>query len=152
MREARLEPYAPRSAGWDFISNSEIEPGWKAGAAENSLEVGTSPWRGQRGFGFGSTRRDAMSSDGRTEGSVELIAAIFRLAIADYLGQSYSHDACAPIRRTSCSFRPDAEAFLTGPWARYLADQVGLEGSAVWRHVRYLDGERNSAPPIAKSA
>jgi hypothetical protein len=80
--------------------------------------------------------------DGRTEGAIELIAAIFRLAVADYLGHSYSHDACAAIRSTSQRHRPDAQGFLSGPWARYLADQVGLEAPALWREVRRLDCSR----------
>lgn len=77
--------------------------------------------------------------DGRGEGAVELIVAIFRLAVADYLGHSYSHDGCAGTRRTNTRFRSDAVAFLSGPWAAFFADQVGLDSSAIWREVKCLE-------------
>jgi len=76
---------------------------------------------------------------GWTEGCIELIAAVFRLAVADYVGQSYSHDGCAPTRKASQRHRADASTFLTGAWARYLADQVGLEAGAIWRDAKRLD-------------
>jgi len=77
--------------------------------------------------------------DGRCEGSIELIVAVFRLAIADYLGHSYSHDGCAPIRRATSRNRSEATMFLTSPFAAYLADQIGLNASAIWREARRLD-------------
>jgi hypothetical protein len=59
--------------------------------------------------------------DGRPEGARELILAIFRLAVADFLGHSYSHDADAPVRIAANRFRSEAAIFLTGSWAAYLA-------------------------------
>lgn len=80
-----------------------------------------------------------LELDGRCEGAIELIVAIFRLAVADYLGHSYSHDGCAPTRRTKSRFRPHAAAFLSGPWAAFLADQIGLDSTAIWREVKRLE-------------
>jgi len=80
-----------------------------------------------------------MTLDGRCEGSIDLIVAVFRLAIADYLGHSYSHDGCAPIRRSTSSHRSEAVTFLTSPWAGYLADQIGLHAPAIWREARRLE-------------
>lgn len=77
--------------------------------------------------------------EGRSEGASELILAVFRLAVADYLGSSYSHDGCAPVRKASNRFKSDAAIFLTSIWAGYLADLGGFEASAVWREVCYLD-------------
>lgn len=77
--------------------------------------------------------------DGRGEGAIELIVAIFRLAVADYLGHSYSHDGCAPIRRTKSRFRSHAAAFLSGPWAAFFADQIGLDSKALLREVQRLE-------------
>jgi len=38
--------------------------------------------------------------DPRIEGARDLILAIFRLAVADYLGLAFSHDGPGPVRRT----------------------------------------------------
>ena len=76
--------------------------------------------------------------DGRTEGAVDLITSIFRLAVADYVGWSYAHDGCAPTRGVRPQHRAGAIDFLTGPWAKYYADLVGLDGSAIWREARRL--------------
>lgn len=78
--------------------------------------------------------------DGRCEGAIELVAAIFRLAIADYRGHSYSHDGVGPARKSTPRHRADAREFLGGPWCLYLADQIGLEGSAIWREARRRPG------------
>lgn len=72
------------------------------------------------------------------EGAKELILAIFRLAVADYMGHSYSHDLDAPIRTTSKAFSSEAETFLKSASASYFADLVGLEGPAIWREARRL--------------
>jgi hypothetical protein len=77
--------------------------------------------------------------DGQVEGAIELIVAVFRLAVADYFGHSYSFDICAPIRRTSNRHRSNAAEFLSGVQARYLADQIGLDASSIWREVRRLE-------------
>jgi len=76
--------------------------------------------------------------EGRTEGARELLLAAFRLAVADYLGHSYSHDMDAPIRTAGNRFRSEAATFLKSAWAAYLADLVGLEASAIWREARLL--------------
>ena len=77
-----------------------------------------------------------MILEGRTEGARELILAIFRLAVADYLGHSYSHDGNAPVRATRNRFRPEATTFLKSAGAAYLADLIGLESAAIWREAR----------------
>ena len=76
--------------------------------------------------------------DGRTEGARDLILAIFRIAVADYLGLSYGHDGPAPTRRIYPRFRSNAMIFLTGPWANYLADLIGISAEATWREARSL--------------
>jgi hypothetical protein len=87
------------------------------------------------------------------EGARDLILAIFRLAVADYLGLAFSHDGPGPVRRTRRSqFSGQAGLFLAGAWAAYLADLVGLDGSAIWREARKLgesDCDRVSRPAIA---
>ena len=44
--------------------------------------------------------------DGRAEGARDLVLAIFRLAVCDYLGLSYGHDG--PDRPRPCLVRQDA--------------------------------------------
>ena len=79
-----------------------------------------------------------MTREGRTEGARELILAIFRLGVADYLGQSYSHDGDAPARYAGTRYRPGAAAFLASTWAEWLADLINLDSNAVWREARLL--------------
>ena len=81
--------------------------------------------------------------EGRNEGAREVILAIFRLAVADYLGHSFSHDGDTPIRRTRNRGRSEAANFLAGRWAAFLADLIGLESDVVWREAR-LRGERST--------
>lgn len=88
-----------------------------------------------------------MTQEGRSEGARDLIVATFRLAVADYLGHSYSHDADAPTRMTSYRSRSEARTFLNGAWAAYLADLVGIEASAVWREARLLDDSATAGLP-----
>ena len=76
--------------------------------------------------------------DGPTEGARDLILAIFRLAVADYVGLSYGHDGPAPARRIDPRFRSGAMSFLTSPWANYLADLIGISAEATWREARSL--------------
>ena len=80
-----------------------------------------------------------MTLEGQSEGARELMLAVFRLAVADYLGHSYSHDMDAPTRAAGNRFRSEAATFLKSAWAAYLADLIGLEASAVWREARLLD-------------
>jgi hypothetical protein len=79
-----------------------------------------------------------VTLEGQTEGARELILAIFRLGVADYLGHSYSHDGNAPARATGNRFRSEAATFLQSAWAAYLADLIGLESGAIWREARLL--------------
>jgi hypothetical protein len=73
------------------------------------------------------------------EGERDLILAIFRLAVADYLGLAFSHDGLGPVRRTRrAGYAGQAGLFLASVWARYLADLIGLEASAIWREARKL--------------
>jgi len=77
--------------------------------------------------------------DPRIEGARDLILATFRLAVADYLGLAFSHDGLGPVRRTRrAQYIEQAGLFLAGAWAAYLADLVGLDGSAIWREARNL--------------
>jgi hypothetical protein len=70
--------------------------------------------------------------DRRTEGSRELIVAVFRMAVTDYIGVSYGHDAPGRLRLVDPCHRSDAAMFLTSDWARTLADQVGLSAADIW--------------------
>jgi hypothetical protein len=80
--------------------------------------------------------------DPRIEGARDLILAVFRLAVADYLGLAYSHDGPGPARRTRrAPYAGQAGLFLASAWARYLADLIGLEASAIWREARKLAAE-----------
>lgn len=138
MCEARLELDSLGKSSGNLISNPQVLVAREGGETENCMETGPSScwWRCRFGAGSSSRRR---VMEGRTEGAIELIAAIFRLAVTDYLGQSYSFDDWTPSRRVTSRHRSEAALFLCGPWARYLADLIGLEASAVWREVRRLD-------------
>jgi len=52
-----------------------------------------------------------MIEDGRAVGTRDLVVAIFRLAVADYLGVWYGHDAPAPLKHTNGQFRSEAADF-----------------------------------------
>jgi len=77
-----------------------------------------------------------MTMDGRDEGGRELILAVFRLAVADYLGRSYNHDGVVPERAGPTRGRSNAEKFLRSRWADYLADLVGIQPGKVWTETR----------------
>jgi hypothetical protein len=76
--------------------------------------------------------------DGRAIGARDLILAVFRLAVADYLGMWYGHDEPAPVKRTKGGFHSEAEGFLRSSWATYLGDLVGIQANAVWRDTQRL--------------
>jgi hypothetical protein len=76
--------------------------------------------------------------DGRAIGARDLILAVFRLAVADYLGVWYGHDEPAPVKRTKGTFRSHAEEFLLSSWAVYLGDLVGIQAKAIWRDTERL--------------
>ena len=66
-------------------------------------------------------------------GAQDLILAVFRLAVADYLGIWYGHDGPGrPAKRTKAPFRHDADMFLRSPWADDLGDLAGLSANAIW--------------------
>jgi hypothetical protein len=94
-----------------------------------------------------------LNVDPRAEGARDLILAIFRLAVADYLGLAFSHDGLGPVRRTRrAPYAGQARLFLASAWAAYLADLIGLNGSAIWREARQLGenhSDRVSRPAIA---
>jgi hypothetical protein len=80
--------------------------------------------------------------DPRSVGARDLILAVFRLAVADYLGIAFNHDSAGPVRRTRhASYVGPAGLFLAGAWSCYLADLVGLEGLAISREARKLADE-----------
>jgi hypothetical protein len=76
--------------------------------------------------------------DGRAIGTRDLILAVFRLAVADYLGVWYGHDEPALVKRTKGGFHSEAEEFLRSSWAAYLADLVGIQANAIWRDTERL--------------
>jgi hypothetical protein len=90
--------------------------------------------------------------EGRVEGAKELIVAIFRLAVADYLGHSYSHDMDAPVRATSNAFSSEAATFLKSADASYFADLVGLDGLAIWSEARRLRESSAEVPEHGAAA
>jgi hypothetical protein len=90
--------------------------------------------------------------DGRAEGARDLVLAIFRLAVCDYLGQSYGHDG--PDRPRPCQTRRDAAEtglFLTSAWAMHLASMAGFHSELVWREARLTKKAMSSDQP-ARSA
>jgi len=76
--------------------------------------------------------------EGRSIGTRDLILAIFRLAVADYLSVWYGHDEPAPTKRGNDRFQPDAAEFLRSQLAEYLADAAGLSARAIWLEAQRL--------------
>ena len=75
--------------------------------------------------------------DDRAEAARELVLAIFRLAVCDYLGLSYGHDGPDRLRLCGPSSRAvEAGRFLTSSWATHLAELAGFRSELVWREVR----------------
>jgi hypothetical protein len=95
-----------------------------------------------RAAGVAGLAGGKLSMDPRIEGARDLVLAIFRLAVADYLGLAFSHDGLGPVRRTHrAPHVGQAGLFLANAWSRYLADLIGLEASAIWREARKLAAE-----------
>jgi hypothetical protein len=91
-----------------------------------------------------------MNADGRAEGARTLILAVFRLAVADYLGVSYGHDGHVRRRRVSPVHRDDAAVFLESEWAGYMADLIGLSSAVIWSQSRrQLDRDSGRRLPTA---
>ena len=88
--------------------------------------------------------------DGRAEGARDLVLAIFRLAVCDYLGLSFGHDG--PDRPRLCRTQPDTAGpalFLTGAWAWHLASLAGFHSELVWREARLTKKAMTSGPPVS---
>src|SRR5215470_5347865 len=68
--------------------------------------------------------------NGQAEGARDLIVAVFRLAVADYMGLSYGHDGPGRSRSIRLPFRSDAAAFLASEWATMLAEKIGMSAPA----------------------
>ncbi|HEV2035108.1 MAG TPA: hypothetical protein VGU71_13080 [Candidatus Dormibacteraeota bacterium] len=64
----------------------------------------------------------------------ELVLAVFRLAVADYVGVAYGHDEPGPDKRTRVNpkVQSDAAKFLTSPWATHLGELAGFSAHVVW--------------------
>jgi len=88
-----------------------------------------------------------VTADGRTEGARELILALFRLAVADYLGVSYGHDEADRQRRVRTRHRTDAATFLESRWAAHLADLVGLSSTVIWSRARRIQPGQGRCGP-----
>ncbi len=84
-----------------------------------------------------------MNTEGRAEGARELILAIFRLAVADYLGVSYDYDEPVRQRCVRSVYTEDAEAFLQSLRAAALADLIALSSGVIWRETRRLQRDRD---------
>ena len=85
--------------------------------------------------------------DGRAEGARDLVLAIFRLAVCDYLGRSYGHDG--PDRIRACRTRQhvvEAGLFLTGARAAHLGEIAGFRAEVVWREARSTMEAMTDAP------
>ncbi len=89
-----------------------------------------------------------LTFDARDEGARDLILAVFRLAIADYLGHSYGFNGQSVARIIARRGESDAAAFLQSAWARYLGDLVGCEASAIWPEAQLLQMSVSSSADI----
>jgi hypothetical protein len=75
--------------------------------------------------------------DDRAEAARDLVLAIFRLAVSDYLGLSYGHDGPDRLRHCGPPSRAvEAGLFLTTSWAAHLAELAGFCSELVWREAR----------------
>ena len=73
----------------------------------------------------------------------DLVLAIFRLAVCDYLGVSYGHDGPDRRRQVPAAGRDQAGRFLQSPWAEFLGDVAGVSASAVWTTARARAADLN---------
>ena len=88
--------------------------------------------------------------DGRAEGARDLVLAIFRLAVCDYLGLSYGHDNAD--RPRACRTRhgaAEAGLFLVSAWASDLAVMAGFRSELVWREARSIKKAMTSRRPVS---
>ena len=90
--------------------------------------------------------------DWQIECSRDLVLAILRLAVSDYLGIAYGHDEPVPMKSTVRSRNQEAEHFLKGPWCGYLSDLIGLPPGVVWREASLINSnERSHFTPVDTS-
>lgn len=68
----------------------------------------------------------------------DLVLAILRLAVTDYLGIAYGHDEPVPMKFTTRNRCSEAELFLKGPWCAYLSNLIGLPPGLVWREASLI--------------
>lgn len=66
----------------------------------------------------------------------DLVLAVFRLAVADYLGVCYGHDEPGPNKRTNGSSQAEGADFLVSPWAAHLADLASFSVHTVWKEAQ----------------
>ena len=78
--------------------------------------------------------------DGRDAGALELLLAVFRLAVCDATGLAYGHDDPAPPRPVAALHQTDALTFLHSTWGKHLADLAGLPIAEIRRRVDATDG------------
>ena len=83
----------------------------------------------------------------RVEAARELVLAIFRLAVCDYLGLSYGHDVPDRPRQVLAVHRTEAAFFLRGAWAAHLAEQAGFRSELVWQKAQQNAREGATAAP-----
>ncbi len=72
--------------------------------------------------------------DWQIECSRDLVLAILRLAVTDYLGIAYGHDEPIPMKSTVRSRCLEAELFLRSPWCAYLSCLIGLSPNRVLKN------------------
>jgi len=77
--------------------------------------------------------------DWQIECSRDLVLAILRLAVSDYLGIAYGHDEPVPMKSTVRSRNQEAEHFLKSPWCGYLSDLIGLPRGVVWQEASLIN-------------
>jgi hypothetical protein len=83
--------------------------------------------------------------EGRIEGARDLVLAVFRIAVCDYLGRSYGHDQPASRRCVRRCSAAEAAIFLTSAWAGHLAEMAGFRAELVWRAARAMKSTKPEA-------
>ena len=81
------------------------------------------------------------------ECSRDLVLAILRLGVTDYLGIAYGHDHPVPTKRIPRNRCSEAETFLNSSWCAYLSDLIGLAPGLVWREALLIAGTQQQLPP-----
>ena len=86
-----------------------------------------------------------------TECARDLVLAVFRIAVTDYLGLSYGHDGPDRRRAVPRRFGFEADVFLGSAWAGHLADCAGFSAAAV-RAEANLRRQRSFAGALGDGA